>query len=146
MTSAPTERCLLGRQRTTVVQRVVDVAPQVAGSIALLFRRNPTLSQPAILRLLEQGARRPQGSVPFDYQLGVGALDVVGTMAAFEARHVSHRRTRSAPELDVARPTLRASRPDAGRDPSDGLESKWRARKGAIADGFDAARLSLYVE
>ena len=117
-------------------------SPQVAGAVALLFEREPMLTQPEILLLLEQSARRPRGSIGTDYQLGVGALSVDGAMAAFDARSAAITR-----EPDPSQSWLSLSsgytRPDLGWSISGTVEL--RSADGSIADGFDSQRLSLDV-
>jgi subtilisin family serine protease len=117
-------------------------SPQVAGAVALLLERDPKLTEPEILRLLEQGARRPLGDVRADYQLGVGALDIVGAMAAYDARTSAIARD---PDAAASWMSLSSSyaRPDLGSSVSGTVEL--RTADGAIADGFDYQRLSLDV-
>jgi len=57
-------------------------APLVAGAVAVLFQRNPKLTQDGILAALQGGAHRLRGPAPFDDQSGVGELDVIGAIAA----------------------------------------------------------------
>ena len=57
-------------------------APLVAGAVAVLFQRNPKLTQDEILAALQGGAHRLRGSAPFEDQSGVGELDVLGAIAA----------------------------------------------------------------
>ncbi|HEV3189540.1 MAG TPA: S8 family serine peptidase, partial [Polyangiaceae bacterium] len=57
-------------------------APLVAGAVAILFQRNPKLTQDQILAALQGGAHRLRGPSRFDDQSGVGELDVLGAIAA----------------------------------------------------------------
>jgi subtilisin family serine protease len=59
-------------------------APHVAGAVALLFQRDPTLTQPRVTEVLQAGARYPKGAVPYDAQLGVGELDLEGAERALD--------------------------------------------------------------
>ena len=59
-------------------------APMVAGTIALLFQKDPTLTQDKIVGLLQAGAHDFRGPHPFDDQSGPGELDVLGTLDALE--------------------------------------------------------------
>jgi len=115
-------------------------APQVVGAVALLLERDPSLTEPEILQLLEQGARRPEGVVGADYQLGVGALDVAGAIAAYDARTSAIVR-----DPDAAHSWMSLSdsyaHPDAAWSMSGTVEL--RASDGRLADGFDPQRLSL---
>ncbi|MEO6574728.1 MAG: S8 family serine peptidase, partial [Polyangiaceae bacterium] len=47
-------------------------APMVAGAVALLFQRDPTLTQDKIVALLQAGAHPFRGSAPFEDQGGPG--------------------------------------------------------------------------
>jgi hypothetical protein len=60
-------------------------APIVSGAIALLLQREPTLTQPDVKTLLQAGARRPEGTVLVEQQVGPGALDLVGSLQVLEA-------------------------------------------------------------
>jgi subtilisin family serine protease len=117
-------------------------SPQVAGVVALLLERDRTLTQPEIARLLQQGARRPLGVVGADYQLGAGALDARGAMAAYDARTTAIQR-----EPDAAQSWMSLGATYAHPDlvGSVGGTVEVRARDGSLADGFDPARLSLSV-
>ena len=58
-------------------------APMVTGAVALLFQRDPTLTEDTIVTLLQAGAHAIRGPVPFEDQSGPGELDVAG---AFDAQ------------------------------------------------------------
>jgi subtilisin family serine protease len=115
-------------------------APQVTGAVALLFERDPTLAQPDIARALQQGARRPAGNVFADYQLGNGALDVRGAVAALAVGAAS-----GVPEPAQSWLSLSGGfvHPDLGEPVTGTIEL--RSNDGAIADDFDASRLSVEV-
>jgi subtilisin family serine protease len=117
-------------------------APQVAGTAALLFERDPSLTQADVLLLLQQGARRPTGNVASDYQLGVGALAVGGAMSALDARTMAIARE---PDPSQSWMSLSAgtARPDSASSVMGTVEV--RAADGSLADGFDEARLTLDV-
>jgi hypothetical protein len=57
-------------------------SPHVAGAVALLFGRNRNLTQAQVTEVLQAGARRPDGAVPLDAQLGPGELDLDGALQA----------------------------------------------------------------
>jgi len=59
-------------------------APMVAGAIALLFQRDPTLTQSEVSVLLQAGAHPFRGAAPFDDQSGPGELDVAGALDAYD--------------------------------------------------------------
>ena len=59
-------------------------APMVAGAVALLFQKDPTLTQDKIVALLQAGAHAFRGASPFADQGGPGELDVLGSLDALE--------------------------------------------------------------
>ncbi len=59
-------------------------APMVAGTISLLFQRDPTITQDEASVLLQAGAHPFRGSVPFEDQAGPGELDVAGALDAYD--------------------------------------------------------------
>jgi len=77
-------RCLQVDARDAISQGTSMSAPMVAGAIALLFERDPTLTQGAIVDLLQSGAHAFRGPHPFDDQSGPGELDVIGTLDALD--------------------------------------------------------------
>jgi subtilisin family serine protease len=60
-------------------------SPVVAGVVALLLQKDPTLTQDKILALLQGGAHRFRGLAPFDDQSGVGEVDAMGALDALDA-------------------------------------------------------------
>lgn len=117
-------------------------APIVSGAIALLLERRPELTQAQLRALLQAGARQPTGVVLAEQQLGPGALDLNGTLAALLAEDSPITRLPSA----KSRIALAASyiRPDPGQ-PLQGL-LELRDDSDLVADGFDQRRLALAVE
>jgi subtilisin family serine protease len=115
-------------------------APLVAGGIALLLERNPRLTQRQIIDLLQGGARKPQGLVPVEEQLGPGALDVTGALSALEAGDTGAVREPSLSQswLALASTLLRP-------DPDWPLAGSVLVRdeSGAPADNFGFERLRL---
>jgi subtilisin family serine protease len=59
-------------------------SPLVAGAIALLLQRDPTLTEDRITALLQAGAHRFRGLAPYEDQGGPGELDVLGALDALE--------------------------------------------------------------
>lgn len=114
--------------------------PQVASAIGLLFERDPRLTQPEILRLLQGGARRPQGTIIADYQLGAGALDVARAMDAYDLRSSGVARD---PEAFASWLSLANGYVHPGSGSPLVGTVQVRAADGGIADGFDPARLTL---
>jgi hypothetical protein len=59
-------------------------APMVAGAVALLFQRDPTLTQDKLMALLQAGAHPFRVASPFEDQGGPGELDVKGALDALD--------------------------------------------------------------
>jgi subtilisin family serine protease len=114
-------------------------APLVAGAIALLFERDPTLDQTAVRALLQAGARRLRGVAPEPSQLGAGSLDLERTLQA-----LSEGATLRTPGRGTE---LVLSESFAHPDPTWPLRGliELRDDAGDIVDGFDARRLTLAV-
>jgi len=138
----PGDECLVIDDAHALLSGSSMASPQVAGAIALLFERNPRLSQPDILRILQGGARRPKGGITADYQLGVGALDMIGAVAALEGQTTGIVRD---PDASASWLTLANNYLHPGRGPALIGTVAVRAADGSIADGFDAGRLTLRV-
>jgi subtilisin family serine protease len=142
---ASTGRCM-GKEECFVVDDTHAItsgtsmsAPIVAGAIALLFERDPTLTQDSVRALLQAGARPLQGIVLDERQIGPGALDLEGALNAATAG--------DSPALRIpgAQSWLALSESYAHPDPGWPLVGyvELRDEDGNIADGFDAQRLSL---
>ncbi len=117
-------------------------APLVAGAIALLFERDPTLEQHQLRALLQAGARRAEGVVFVEQQLGAGALDLEGTLLAQIADNSPAERVPGA--YSVLALAASFARPD----PADQLWvlAELRDDDGAPADAFDPKRLGLALQ
>lgn len=59
-------------------------SPVVAGVVALLLQKDPTLTQDKILALLQAGAHRFRTSALFEDQAGPGEVDAMGALDALE--------------------------------------------------------------
>jgi len=59
-------------------------SPVVAGVVALLLEKDPTLTQDKILALLQAGAHRFRTRAPFQDQAGPGEVDAMGALDALE--------------------------------------------------------------
>ncbi|HEX6274360.1 MAG TPA: S8 family serine peptidase [Polyangiaceae bacterium] len=113
-------------------------APLVAGAVALLFERDPTLDQGRVRALLQAGARELEGVVFDERQVGPGALDLQKTLDAFNpnaAEREPGEGTRLVLGASFAHP-----------DPTWPLEGLLLVRgdSGRIAD-VSSSRLSLVV-
>jgi subtilisin family serine protease len=82
----PGQPCFLTDERHGLTSGTSMAAPHVSGAAALLLQAEPNLTQGQMLELLQAGARRPEGVVPYDYQMGAGALDVVGAATVLAER------------------------------------------------------------
>ena len=117
-------------------------APLVTGAIALLFQKKPELTQSQVRALLQAGARQPTGKVLEEQQLGPGALDLRGSLAALLAEDSPiHRAPSSASRIAVAASFVH---PDP-QQPLAGL-LELRTPDDQIADGFDERSLVLDVK
>jgi hypothetical protein len=115
-------------------------SPIVAGAVALLLERDPTLTQPQVLALLQAGARKVEGTVLYEQQLGPGALDLDESWAARVAQDTPIER-----EPDAAQSWLAFADDFMRPDPDWPLRGliELRDAEGHIADGFAADRLSV---
>jgi hypothetical protein len=59
-------------------------SPVVAGAVALLLQKDPTLTQDKVLALLQGGAHRFRTDAPYQDQAGPGELDVMGALEALD--------------------------------------------------------------
>jgi hypothetical protein len=114
-------------------------APLVTGAIALLFEREPALTQPILRALLQAGARPLEGAVFDTQQAGAGGLDLERTLEALEAGEAEHV-PGTGTKLVLAGSYLH---PDPGFSLEGILELRDDA--GRIAHGFDEHRLELDV-
>jgi hypothetical protein len=80
----PTDRCQLIDSTHGVSAGTSFSAPLVAGAVALLFERDPTLTQDEVLAVLQGGAHPLRAAAMFDDQAGAGELDVEGALAAVD--------------------------------------------------------------
>jgi subtilisin family serine protease len=135
------EECFVVDGAHAIASGTSLAAPLVTGAIALLFETDPTLTQAEVRALLQAGARPTEGVVFSEQQVGIGALDVEGAVAAqSELVTPSEREPGRASWLT---PAASFARPD----PSWPLvfHAELRDDDGKIADGFDARRLALTV-
>lgn len=122
-------------------------APIVAGAVAVMLQRDPTLTQDRVLAALQGGAHRLRGAAPFDDQAGPGEVDVVGAVAAVDrARDAST----SLPVREESWMALGADQMLAdGSTPLEAVVELRSARGGGstapVADGFGDGRLAAYV-
>lgn len=150
MFAAPPSVCPTGSTHCLVVSEHHAIAtgtsmatPAVAGAVALLLSMDPTLTSPELIALLQAGARWPQGTVPFAFQMGPGVLDVEGARESYELLGRPMMR-----EPDPSRSWIVMGSPYARPDPHwpvcGFLET--RIADGTLADGFDEGLLSLRAQ
>lgn len=133
--------CLVVDDFHAVASGTSMAAPLVSGAIALLFERDPSLTQAQALALLQAGARPLSGAVLVEQQVGLGALDLEGALSAQLAKNSpSHALPGSASWLSLA---ASFARPDPSW-PVVGY-AELRTDDGQLADGFDSRRLTLDV-
>lgn len=134
--------CMLTDPLHAVLSGTSMASPIVAGAVALLLERDPTLTQRQVLALLQAGSRRVQGTVLYEQQLGVGALDLDESWTARTAQDTpalgapSGEQSWIALADDFMRP-----------DPDWPLRGRLELRdgEGHVADGFEAEQLKLRV-
>jgi subtilisin family serine protease len=134
--------CLVVDDFHAVATGTSMAAPLVSGAIALLFERDPSLTQAAALALLQAGARPLSGAVLLEQQVGIGALDLEASLSAQLAEGSPiHALPGKASWLSLA---ASFARPDPNW-PLFGY-AELRTDDGQLADGFDPRRLTLEVE
>lgn len=136
--------CLVVDDYHAVTSGTSMAAPQVAGAVALLLERDPTLTQAGVRRLLQAGARRPTGLVPVEQQVGAGALDVMG---ALEAQLLSGGVAPAAAPPSGGKSWLSVAAEFVHPDPQWSVEiyADLRTSNGHIADDFSEDALSFSV-
>ncbi|HEX3853222.1 MAG TPA: S8 family serine peptidase [Polyangiaceae bacterium] len=133
------EECFVVDDTHAITAGTSMSAPVVSGAIALLFQRDPTLTQDAVRAILQAGARPLQGIVLDDRQIGPGALDLEGALSVATAGESP------ALRIPTSQSWLTVSESYAHPDPSWPVTCylDLRDEQGNIADGFDASRLRL---
>ena len=133
------EECFVVDETHAITVGTSMSAPVVSGAIALLFQRDPTLTQDAVRAILQAGARPLQGIVLDDRQIGPGALDLEGALRVATAGESP------ALRIPTSQSWLTVSQSYAHPDPSWPVTCylDLRDAQGNIADGFDASRLRL---
>jgi subtilase family protein len=136
------EECFVVDETHAITSGTSMSAPIVSGAIALLFERDPTLTQDSVRALLQAGARPLQGLVLDERQIGPGALDLQGALSVATAG--------DSPALRVpgAQSWLALSESYAHPDPAWPFVGyvELRDNDGNIADGFAETRLSLVAD
>ena len=77
-------RCLQIDEHHGIAVGTSMSSPVVAGVVALLLQKDPTLTQDKVLALLQGGAHRFRGLSAFDDQGGPGEVDAMGALDALD--------------------------------------------------------------
>ncbi|MCC6213755.1 MAG: S8 family serine peptidase [Polyangiaceae bacterium] len=133
--------CMVLDDRHALASGTSMAAPFVTGAAALLMARDPGLTQPRLLALLQAGVRRPHGVVTNAQQVGAGALELDGSLAA-ALGDTSPLEPPSPVESWIALADAYV-RPDPAATIEGVLELRTAAA--ALADGFDPGRLAVEV-
>ncbi len=114
-------------------------APHVTGGVALLLDQTPTLTQAQVTTILQASARLPTGSLPYQSQIGPGAMNLANALDAMNAESG----TPTAPDTNTSWWTLSSelASPDPSQQVSGTIEL--RHTDGSIADGLDGTKLTV---
>ena len=114
-------------------------SPMVAGAVALLLQKSPTLTEPELVSLLREGVHHVRGAMPFQDQAGVGELDVEGALDALDETTTPRA---GLPAADASWLSLATDVVSAdGKRPVSGFLELRTAGGVDRADQFDASRL-----
>jgi subtilisin family serine protease len=122
-------------------------SPLVAGTVAILFQRNPTLTQDAVLAALQGGAHPLRSPAPFQDQGGPGEVDVVGALTAVD-RMASPQLALPAADRSWLAPAADLYLADSSTPLEVLLELRAEPVAGeepAPADGFEEGRLVVHA-
>jgi hypothetical protein len=138
------DRCLQIDTTHAIAVGTSMSAPVVAGVVALLLQRDPTLTQDKVVALLQAGAHRFRGLSPFYDQSGPGEVDAVGSLGALDQMEKNPQLF--LPSLEQSWITLSADYVAAdGSTPLTAILELRAADAQHRADLFDAARLQPVV-
>ncbi len=117
-------------------------APVVAGAVAVLLDRQPSLTQAQATEILQASARHPAGKVSPRSLMGAGALDLRHALEVLATTEVA------GPPPDVAQSFWVMSASTARPDPSWQVPGTVQLRRadGSIASGLDGSLLRVEVE
>ncbi len=134
--------CYLTQDRYAMAVGTSMSAPVVAGAIALLMERDPTLTQARATEVLQAAARRPAAAIEPPSMMGAGAVDLRNALAVLEEEAMGG----SAPDVGQSFWVLSAEsvRPDP----------RWLVRgtvqlrraDGSVASGLDGGSLRVEVD
>ncbi|MBW2454185.1 MAG: S8 family serine peptidase, partial [Deltaproteobacteria bacterium] len=138
---SPEIPCYVTDERHAITSGTSMSAPFVAGGAALLLQADPSLTQGQVKELLQAGAARPRGVVPYDYQQGPGELDMLGALQVYEER------LGGGPRADVHASYVVLSTPYARPDPDWPVQGvvEMRHADGSVAMGVTTKQLTIDV-
>jgi MYXO-CTERM domain-containing protein len=138
----PGKPCFLIDDYHAVAAGTSMSAPQVTGAAALLMQIDPTLTQARLTDVLQAGARKPVGHVPYASSLGPGVLDLEGARLALASESLSS----IQPDLGKSWYTLSSdyARPDPAWPIWGTIEL--RRADGSLASGLDGTSLAVGVK
>jgi subtilisin family serine protease len=113
-------------------------SPHVTGGAALVLQRDPNLTQRQVREILQAGAARPTGVVPYDYQAGPGELDMLGALQVMDEGTV-------AQDVDVASSWYVLATPYARPDPTYPVRGTIELRHADRTIAFDVPPADLQV-
>lgn len=139
--SAPRTDCMVVDDTHALASGTSMAAPFVSGAVALLFARDPGLTQRGVRALLQAGARWPTGVVTVEQQVGAGSIDLSRTLEALDDA--------AGPLVppDAQRSWMALSQDFAHPDPTWPVEGyvELRGAEGQLSDGLDTDRVALSV-
>ncbi|MEM9694265.1 MAG: S8 family serine peptidase, partial [Myxococcota bacterium] len=133
--------CYLVSPRHGLTSGTSMSSPHVAGAAAILLQRNPELTQNEVREIIQAGASRPTGEVPYDFQMGPGALNIEGALQVLDERFSRRPVDADASWYSVGGAYLQ---PVAGRTVPVVVEL--RDGDGAVIDGIDPSSIRVAVE
>jgi subtilisin family serine protease len=136
-----TKYCYLADDTHAVSSGTSMSSPQVAGAIALLLQRDPTLTQRQLLQVLQGSAARASGGKPFDVAAGPGRIDLLGALELIDGRALSVEASAEASWFNLSSDYLRS---DAVRPIVGVLEL--RDAEGHLVGTAPSGTLELLVE
>lgn len=136
-----TDKCFVLDDRHAVAAGTSMSAPHVSGAVALLMQSDPTLTQARVTEVLQAGVRRVGGREPDPNQLGPGALDLMGALAALQDLSTG------SGEPALTRSWYTLSSAYARPDPTWPVWGTIELRRidGSLAGGIDGSKLTLSV-
>ena len=135
-------RCLQVDATHGVSQGTSMSSPMIAGAVALLYQRDPTLTQDVVRALLQAGAHKFRGPAPFFDQSGPGELDAEASLFALAEMKSP---VLVLPSAKASWATLSADYATADGSTPLTVTLELRSELGKRASLFDASRLQPVV-